>query len=81
MTLKDRILKVITKSNKSYLDLCKELKLSEKELDELIELEDIRIFEKISKLIRVPLYTFYRKKNSKDPETKRYYDQDLWEDD
>lgn len=79
-TIKERIIKVLSKTNKTYEDLCLELKMSEKDLDQFIANEDIRVFEKISKAIRVPLYNFYRKKFDKGDDTKRYYDQDLWED-
>ena len=79
--IKERIIKVLSKKNKTYEDLCNELKISEKDLDMYILSEDIRIFEKISKAIRVPLYNFYHKKFDKgNNDTKRYYDQDLWED-
>ena len=81
MTLKDRIIRVLTKKGLSYSDLSKELKISEKELDEAIDSKNVVLFEKISKYLRIPLYSFYNDPNRKDPPPgKRYYDEDIWED-
>ena len=67
--------------NSTYSDLCEELEVSESEMDKFIETESLYMFEKISKLLRVPLYSFYRTpKNNDDKPSQRYYTNDLWED-
>jgi len=81
MTLKDRIIRVLDKKGLKYSDLCGELEVSEEELDDSIRLQDVKLFENISKLLKIPLYSFYHDPNKKyPPNGKRYYDEDIWED-
>lgn len=82
MTLKDRIIRVLDKRGLKYSDLCNELEVSEEELDKSINLKnDGKLFENISKILKIPLYSFYHDPNKKDPPPgKRYYDEDIWED-
>jgi len=80
MTLKDRIIRVLDKRGLKYSDLCDELEISEQELDESISLKDVKLFENISKSLKIPLYSFYHDPNKKDPPPGKRYDEDIWED-
>ena len=80
-TLKDRILKVVKNAGFTYSELCVELNISESELDTAIEDKNIYLLEKISKVLRIPLYSFYHDTNAKNKPGQRYYDQDIWKDD
>lgn len=82
MTLKDRILKLLDKKGFSYSELCEEINISEKDLDKFIEIEHIKALEDISKILGIPLYSFYNNPSGikKTPPPDRHYDQDIWED-
>ena len=89
MTIKDRIIRVLKKKGLDYKDLIEEINsnennrhFSETEADKLIENMDSGFLEKISKILRIPLYSFHRSNNQKkDDNTKPYYDEDIWKDD
>lgn len=83
MTLKDRIVRVLKKKKMEYSDLCEQLELSNDEVDSLIEEKNVHIFEKISKLLGIPLYSFYNDPKDQPPSapTKRHYTEDIWKDD
>lgn len=89
MTIKDRIIRVLKKKGLDYKDLIEEINsnennhhFSETEADKLIENMDSGFLEKISKILRIPLYSFHRGNNQKkDDNTKPYYDEDIWKDD
>lgn len=80
MNLKDRIIRVLDKRKITLLELCNELELSEAELDKSITNTEVNILEKISKLLKIPLYSFYRDPKDNNIPPNRYYDEDIWED-
>jgi hypothetical protein len=83
MTLKDRIVRVLKKKKLDYSNLCEQLELTNDEVDSLIEEKNVKILESISKLLGIPLYSFYNNPNDTPPSapTKRHYKEDIWKDD
>lgn len=82
MTIKGRIIRVLKKKGLTYSDLCSAISLDEKMLDVYIEEKNIKVMEDISKILGIPLYSFYHDpKNPPQSPGKRWYDQDIWEDD
>lgn len=85
MTIKQRIVRLLEEMNWTYSDLLNDInssenvkKLSEKELDLALENLDLNILEKVSKSLRIPLYSFHKKQYVEKPEEKRFYDKDIW---
>ena len=88
MTIKDRIIKVLKKKGLSFNDLVKEINANENsrhytetEADKLIENMDSGFLEKISKILRIPLYSFHRENDKKKDYYKPYYNENIWKDD
>jgi len=82
--LKDKILKVLTKKNYSYSELAAHVFLTEAELDLVLENNtiEIRTLENISKELRIPLYSFFRKKiENFELEKESYYNVNIWGED
>ena len=95
MTIKDRILRVLDEKGLKYSDLIDDLNindddvmnefdiLDESELDKLIESLDTTLLERVSKILGIPLYSFYYDPNKviiKSNESK-FYNKDIWKDD
>jgi hypothetical protein len=86
MTIKDRIIRILEEQSMTYQQLIDELnsndfnqKLTEKDLDTAIEKLNNTILEKVSKCLRIPLYSFH--KNPDETESlieKKFYDQNIW---
>ena len=95
MTMKDRILRVLDEKGLKYSDLINELNnneddamnefdiLDEFQLDKLIESLNTPLLERVSKILGIPLYSFYYDPNKviiKSNESK-FYNKDIWKDD
>jgi hypothetical protein len=95
MTIKDRILRVLDEKGLKYSDLINELNtnddlmndfdiLDEFQLDKLIESLSIPLLERVSKILGIPLYSFYYDPNNKviiNPNENKFYNKDIWKDD
>ena len=95
MTIKDRILRVLDEKGLKYSDLLNELNtnddlmndfdiLDEFQLDKLIESLSIPLLERVSKILGIPLYSFYYDPNNKviiNPNENKFYNKDIWKDD
>lgn len=83
MTLKDRIIKVLEKKKIEYSTLCEELELSNEEIDILIEEKNLKVLESISKLLGIPLYSFYNDPKDLPPNAPiiRHYTENIWKED
>jgi hypothetical protein len=95
MTIKDRILRVLDEKGLKYSDLINELNtnddsmneidiLDESQLDKLIESLSIPLLERVSKILGIPLYSFYYDPNNKviiNPNENKFYNKDIWKDD
>lgn len=96
MTMKDRILRVLNEKGLEYSDLLNELNyesidsglvnevLTEPELDKLIETLNTPLLERVSKILGIPLYSFYYDPNKiviMDLNKNKFYNKDIWKDD
>jgi hypothetical protein len=96
MTMKDRILRVLDEKGLKYSDLINELNnneddamnefdiLDESQLDKLIESLNTPLLERVSKILGIPLYSFYYDPNKKvitNPNENKFYNKDIWKDD
>jgi hypothetical protein len=90
MTIKDRILRVLDEKGLKYSDLINELNnneddaMNEFQLDKLIESLSIPLLERVSKILGIPLYSFYYDPNNKviiNPNENKFYNKDIWKDD
>lgn len=82
MTIKDRIIRVLQKQNLTFKDLSEILEIDEDTLSNHIEKKVGSTMEKISKVIRVPLYSFWREDYEKKKDSgKDWYNEDIWGDD
>lgn len=89
MTIKDRILRVLNEKGLKYSDLINELNndddlMNESELDKLIETLNTPLLERVSKILGIPLYSFYYDPNKKvitNPNENKFYNKDIWKDD
>lgn len=90
MTMKDRILRVLDEKGLKYSDLINELNnneddaMNEFELDKLIESLNTPLLERVSKILGIPLYSFYYDPNKKvitNPNENKFYNKDIWKDD
>ena len=95
MTIKDRILRVLDEKGLKYSDLINELNanddsmneidiLDESQLDKLIESLNTPLLERVSKILGIPLYSFYYDPNNKvviNPNENKFYNKDIWKDD
>lgn len=89
MTIKDRILRVLNEKGLKYSDLINELNndddlMNESELDKLIETLNTSLLERVSKILGIPLYSFYYDPNKKvitNPNENKFYNKDIWKDD
>jgi hypothetical protein len=96
MTMKDRILKVLDEKGLRYSDLLNELNdesieselvndvLTEIQLDKLIESLNTPLLERVSKILGIPLYSFYYDPNKKviiNKNERKFYNKDIWKDD
>jgi DNA-binding Xre family transcriptional regulator len=79
--LKQRIIAILETRAFTYKDLVEHLGMGEEELDQALELNtiEIRTLERISKELRIPLYSFFR-----DPQLEEvgidhpYYNVNIW---
>ena len=86
MTIKDRILRVLNEKGLKYSDLINELNndddlMNESELDKLIETLNTSLLERVSKILGIPLYSFYYDPNKKvitNPNENKFYNKDIW---
>ena len=96
MTMKDRILRVLNEKGLEYSDLLNELNyesiesglvneiLTEPELDRFIETLNTPLLERVSKILGIPLYSFYYDPNKiviMDLNKNKFYNKDIWKDD
>jgi len=96
MTMKDRILRVLDEKGLEYSDLINELNLNdddvmsesdildESKLDKLIEALNTPLLERVSKILGIPLYSFYYDPNKiviMDLNKNKFYNKDIWKDD
>jgi hypothetical protein len=96
MTIKDRILRVLDEKGMKYSDLINELNstedyelseddiLDESKLDKMIELLNTPLLERVSKILGIPLYSFYYDPNKNviiNKNEKKFYNKDIWKDD
>lgn len=81
MELKNRILEILNHKGYSYKDLAKHVDLGEKQLDEVLELKtlEVRTLEQISKVLQIPLYSFFRGATIDEEDFKeKYYNVNVW---
>jgi len=96
MTMKDRILRVLDEKGMKYSDLLNELNdesieselvndiLDESKLDKLIESLNTPLLERVSKILGIPLYSFYYNPNKEviiNKNERKFYNKDIWKDD
>jgi hypothetical protein len=96
MTIKDRILRVLDEKGLKYSDLLNELNdesieselvndiLTEIQLDKLIESLNTPLLERVSKILGIPLYSFYYDPNKKviiNKNEMKFYNKNIWKDD
>ena len=96
MTMKDRILRVLDEKGLKYSDLINELNnneddamnefdiLDESQLDKLIESLNTPLLERVSKILGIPLYSFYYDPNKKviiNKNEMKFYNKNIWKDD
>jgi transcriptional regulator with XRE-family HTH domain len=81
INLKEKILGALKLHNSSYSELAKYLGITEDELDHKLESEhlDVNLLEDISKVLRIPFYSFFRDPNYKfNYDEVPYYNVDIW---
>ncbi|MBS1646730.1 MAG: hypothetical protein JST67_05265 [Bacteroidetes bacterium] len=85
MNLKNKIISLLEQNHYTYQQLAAQLQVSEAELDHALETKtlEVRTLELISKELRIPLYSFFRGDNPKQPsvdEANKYYNVNIWSD-
>lgn len=83
MSLKKKIEEILVKEHYTFSQLAEYLKLPEDELAAALEsrMLELRYLEEISKVLKVPLYSFFRKEDYKVNFSERpYYINKLWND-
>ena len=85
MNLKNKIVKLLEQNNYTYQQLAEHLHISETELDHALETKtlEVRTLELISKELRIPLYSFFRDNEIKQPaaeDSLKFYDVNIWSD-
>lgn len=80
MTLKNRIIEILTEQNHTYSQLAEYIGLSESDLDFALDHNsvDIRTLELISKALRISLYTFFKESGDLSATAQQKYYFDLW---
>jgi transcriptional regulator with XRE-family HTH domain len=80
MSLKKRIIEILTEQEHTYAQLAEFIGLSEADLDFALEHNsiDIRTLELISKALRISLYSFFKENGDDSSVSKQKYYFDLW---
>ncbi len=82
MDLKAKVLEILEKEKYSFKELSEYVGMSEEALNTALETKklELRTLELISKGLKIPLYSFFRTKESYgNPNEKPYYINKLWE--
>jgi transcriptional regulator with XRE-family HTH domain len=82
-SLKNGVNNILNKMNLTFADLAENTGFRIDEIERQLSSKDpdIMMLEKISKELRIPLYSFYRQQNNVDVQEQRepYYTNSLWE--
>lgn len=80
MSLKNRVIEILTERNNTYAQLAEYICLSEADLDFALDHNsvNIRTLELISKALRISLYSFFKEKGDLSASAKQKYYFDLW---
>ena len=81
MDIKVRLIEILKKENYTFTQLAEYLDMSEEELTNALEQKtlELRSLELISKMLKIPLYSFFREEDEINKNTKPYYINKLWE--
>lgn len=81
MDIKSQLIDILNKENYTFSQLAEYLQVSEDKLTELLQDKtmELRSLEAISKVLRVPLYSFFRLEGARfDFNAKPFYINKLW---
>ncbi len=80
MHIKARLIEILKKENYTFTQLAEYLQMSEEDLTNALDQNslELRSLELISKALKIPLYSFYRKQDDTNKNNKPYYINKLW---